>query len=57
MTMIAENKDVSEYFSRDLDLESEMLMVAYLEKEVVGLVQIESDKDTFFVIVFCFYPS
>lgn len=39
-------------FSKDLELESEMIRVAYLEKEIVGLVQLEPDKDTSFVVVF-----
>lgn len=52
MTMVAEDKAVSDYLLRDLELESEMITVAYLEKEIVGLVQIQPDKDTSFVIVF-----
>lgn len=52
MTMIAEDKGVSDYLPKDLELESEMITVAYLEKEIVGLVQIEPNKDTSFVVVF-----
>lgn len=54
MTMVAEDKAVSDYLLRDLELESEMITVAYLEKEIVGLVQIQPDKDTSFVIVFTY---
>lgn len=52
MTMIAEDKDVSYYLPKDIELESEMITVAYLEKEIVGLVQIEPNTDTSFVVVF-----
>lgn len=35
MTMVAEDKAVSDYLLRDLELESEMITVAYLEKKIV----------------------
>lgn len=52
MAMIAEDKGVSDYLPKDLELESEMITVAYLEKEIVGLVQLEPNKDTSFIVVF-----
>lgn len=52
MRMIDEDREQREYLRSVLEPESGKLRVAYGEEEILGLVQIEPEKDTSFVIVY-----